>query len=180
LTDVVASFAAWLGASLIVLADGRRGLALGSAFAAGGLALASYSSAGIAAALILAAGGLAATVWRARVGPAGWRVMPAGSTPRLVLCVAAGLLTLWIALSVTSGPDTGLRFSVIVAAGLAVARMLGSDERSVLLTATAILALAAGAATGVAGGAQSTWTYAAAALVAAACSLLPSGAPRAG
>jgi hypothetical protein len=180
LIDITVSIATWLGAALIVLADGRRGLALGAAFTGGGLALAAYPSGGLAGALILAAGGIAAAAWRARVGPAGWRIMPAGSTPRLVLCVAAALLTLWIALSVTSGPNVGLRFSVIVAAGLAVARMLGSDDRSILMSAVAILALAAGASTGLAGGGGATWTYAVAALVAAACGVLPSGARRAG
>src|SRR5437773_9400813 len=56
---------------------------------------------------------------------------------RFILCVAGGLLALWIALGVTSGHSSALRFAVITVAGLSGARVLSSDESSVLLTSVA-------------------------------------------
>jgi hypothetical protein len=72
--------------------------------------------------------------------------MPAGSTPRLVLCVASGLLALWVAASVTTGPGTPLRFAVLVVLGLMGARVLASREIAVVLTSIACFALALAAA----------------------------------
>lgn len=178
--EVFAAVAAWLGASLVVLSDGRRGLALGVALAGAGMAAGVYPAAGAAGTAVLAAGGLAAAAWRVRVGPAGWRVMPAGSTPRLVMCVAAALLTLWVALAVTGGPDTGLRYAVMVAAGLAAARVLGADEPAVLVTAAAVLALATGAGAALGGGQPGIWPFAAGAVVAAAAGLWPASVRRDG
>jgi hypothetical protein len=179
LTDVAAGFAVWVGASLVVLSDGRRGLALGVAVAAVGVALAAWPRAGPEAALALGAGGLVAAAWRSRAGPPGWRILAAGSTPRLVLCVAAALLTLWLAVAVTSGPYGGMRFAVMVAAGLAVARILDGEEPAVLQTAAAVLALAVGTVSGLGGGQPGIWTFAAGSLVAAAAGLLPVSAARA-
>src|SRR5439155_286846 len=83
-----------------VLADGRRGLALGVALATAALAAVVWPDAGPAAAAVLGLGGLAAAARRLVVGTAGWGIMPPGSTPRFILCIGGGLLASWIALGV--------------------------------------------------------------------------------
>ena len=74
--------------------------------------------------------------------------MPAGSTPRLVLCIGTGLLGLWVAAAVTIGPGAAMRFAVLVVLGLMGARVLSSSELHVVLAGIAGLALALGAAPG--------------------------------
>lgn len=159
---------AWLGASLIVLADGRRGLALGTFLAAAGVAVVVLHGAGPIPAGAIAAGGLIAAAARLRFGPPGWEIMPPGSTPRLVLCVAAGLLALWIAVSITSGSGASLRFAVMSVIGLAGARVLWSDDVSVLLTAIAVLSIAIGATAGIGESSPGVWPYVAGGVIAAA------------
>lgn len=159
---------AWLGASLIVLADGRRGLALGTFLAAAGVAVVVLHGAGPIPAGAIAAGGLIAAAARLRFGPPGWEIMPPGSTPRLVLCVAAGLLALWIAVSITSGSGASLRFAVMSVIGLVGARVLWSDDVSVLLTATAVLSIAIGATAGIGESSPGVWPYVAGGVIAAA------------
>ena len=172
-----ASLVAWLGASLIVLADGRRGLALGIALVAAGLAVITWLVAGPVAAGILAVGGAIAAARRFASGPGRWAVMPPGSTARLILCVASALVALWIALGITTGSSPALRFAVLAVIGLAGARVLSSADPQVQLTAGAILALAIGAAAGL-GGSPLPAYIVAAALAAAAC-WLPLRATRA-
>ena len=175
--DGSAAFVAWLGAALIVLADGRRGLALGVGVGTAGLAVVAGLDAGLAVAAVLALGGAMAALGRLRAGPGGWAVMPPGSTPRLILCVATALIALWIALGITSGESAALRFAVLSVIGLAGARILSSVDPDVQLTAVALLALAIGCAAGL-GGAE-VWPYVGAALVAAGAGWLPLSAPRA-
>ncbi len=166
MVDAVAAFVAWLGASVVVLADGRRGLALGAAIGAAGLAVLALDIAGPVAAGSLALGGLVAAAGRFRSGRAGWHVMPAGSTPRLVLCIAAALLALWIAAGLTTGPDAPLRFAAMVVIGLSAARVLGADEAPILLTATGLLALVIALAAGLDQTASAPWPFLAAAIIA--------------
>lgn len=180
MVGVAAGFAAWLGVSLVVLSDGRRGLAVGMAMATAGLAALSLPDAGVVGVGALLAGGAIATLRRLMVGPPGWAIMPAGSTPRLVTCVAGGLLALWVGVAVTSGDGAALRFAVMAAIGLAGARVLWSDDRSVLVTAVSVLAIAIAVASALAlDMAGAAWPYAAAAVIAAGAALLPSGTPRA-
>ena len=174
-----AAFVAWLGAAIVVLADGRRGLALGAALSTLGLAAVAWPEAGPAAAAALGLGGIAASARRLMTGTAGWGIMPPGSTPRFILCVGGGLLALWIALGVTSGHSSALRFAVLTVAGLSGARVLSSDEPEVLLTAVALLALALAAAAGLADGAPAIWPYLSAAAIAAGVGWLPLRRPRA-
>lgn len=178
--EVGGAIVVWLGSSLVVLGDGRRGLALGVAVAASGLAMLAWQTAGPAPAAALAVGGVLAAVGRLRSGAAGWQVMPAGSTPRIVLCIAVALLTLWVALAITSGPGAGLRFAVIVSMGLAAARVLWSDEPPVELAAAAVLALAVGAASAVGSGSPDVWPFVAGAIVSAGVGWIPLKEPRVG
>lgn len=138
---VAAAFLAWLGAALIVLSDGRRGLALGLALVTTGLAALAWPASTPLGGVAIAAGGLiaAAECWRS--GTASWGIMPAGSTARLILCIASGLLALWLASVVTTGAGAPLRFAVLVVLGLMGARMLMSRDAPVVLTGIASLAL---------------------------------------
>ena len=170
--EAAAAFVAWLGVSLVVLSDGRRGLALGTLLAAAGLAGVALPEAGPAGAIALVAGGAAAAARRFTAGPGKWGIMPPGSTPRLVLCVAGGLLALWVGLAVMTGEGAGLRFAVMSVAGLAGARALSSADTSVAQTAFAVLALAV--ATGAALAADAgVWPFLAGAGVAAAVTWAP-------
>ena len=176
--EAASAFVVWVGASAIVLSDARRGLAAGTALAALGLAVAVLPSGGWPAAVALAAGGGVAAVRRFTTGPEGWKTMPPGSTPRLVLCVASGLIALWIGVAVMSGPGGGLRFAVLAALGLAGSRLLSTDDPWVAQSAFAMIALAVGAAAGLAG-APGPWPYIGAAVVAVAAVWIPYRAPRA-
>ena len=175
----VAAFVAWLGAAVVVLSDGRRGLALGAAMTSVAVAAIAWQEASPVAGAALGVGGLAAAGRRLWVGAAGWGIMPPGSTPRFILCVAGGLVALWIALGVTSGHSAALRFAVVTVAGLAGARVLSSDDPSVLFTAIALLALALAAAAGLADGGSAIWPCIVAAAIAAGVGWLPASRPRA-
>jgi hypothetical protein len=175
LLAAIAGLVAWAGASLVVLADGRRGLALGMVFASAGLAALAFMSAGGLAAAAIATGGAIAAAGRLRSGVPGWQVMPPGSTPRVVLCAATGLVALWIAFTITTGPGAGLRFTALAALALATARILWSADPAAQLTAVGVLALAAGLASAVGAANPDLWPFAAAGLVAAAAAWLPVG-----
>jgi hypothetical protein len=169
----VAAIAAWLGGSIVMFSDGRRGLALGVAVAAAGLGVLALSAGhGAAGAALLAGGGIAAVLCL-RGTPEGWGVMPAGSTPRLILCIVTGLLALWIAAVITSGGDTGLRFAVPAVIGLAGLRVLLGAHQAAATAAASVTALALGAGTMLAADATPIAACAIAALVAAGLQTIP-------
>jgi hypothetical protein len=175
----IAAFVAWLGASAIVLADGRRGLASGLGLVAAGLAGIEWQGGDGSAAGILLVGGGIATLLRLRSGAPGWTIMPAGSTPRLILCVAGGLLALWFAASVTFGSGAAARYGVFSVVGLSGVRALYSRETSIVMTATAAMSLAIAAGASLAGSAPGPLPFVAAALIAAGMMALPSPAAHA-
>jgi hypothetical protein len=177
LTDA-AGFAAWLGAAMVVLADGRRGLALGLAIMSAAFAALVWAAGEPAGGLVLLAGGLAASGLRLRAGPADWGLLPAGSTPRLILTVVMGLVALWIAVSATSAGGEALRFAALAALTMMIARILQGGVPAVVLTAAAGMSLAAGAAAALAASAPGVVPFAVAALVAAGISLVPGVEPR--
>jgi hypothetical protein len=168
-----AAFVAWLGAALVVLADGRRGLALGLALVSAALAVLAWPAGMAFGAVAIAVGGLiaAARCWRPE--PATWEIMPAGSTPRLVLCIASGLVALWVAAAVTSGTGAPLRFAVLVVVGMMGARIQMSREQPVVLAAIAALALALGVASGLAATAPGPVAAIVGALIAAGVMFAP-------
>ena len=174
-----AAFAAWLGAAVIVLADGRRGLALGLALTTAGFAvLAWLGGESLAAAAVLLGGGVAAAQ-RLRTGPDVWGVMPPGSTARVVLCIAGGLLALWIATSVMTGPGAPLRFAVLSVLGLMAARAVGEAKNAALLTAVAALALSVGMVASLADVSPGPAPFITAALIAAGVSFVKVRVPSA-
>ncbi len=178
MVEAAAAFVAWFGASLVVLSDGRRGLALGIALAAVGVATLTWGSGGPLAGAALVLGGLVAAAGRFRSGRPGWMIMPAGSTPRLVLCIAAGLLALWIAAGLTTGQGGPLRFAALVVTGLAGARVLGASEAPVLFTATGLLAFAVALAAAL-GDTSSPAPFLAAGIIAGGAGSLPARTARA-
>ena len=133
-----------------MLADGRRGLGFGLALLTVSLAILTWPAGMVAGSVAIGSGGLIAAVQCWRSGPAGWGIMPAGSTPRLILCIASGLLAFWLAASVTTGPAGSLRFTFIVVPGLMGARILMSRDVTVVLAGIAAMALALAAAAGLA------------------------------
>lgn len=173
MVEASAGFVAWLGASIVVLGDGRRALAAGIAIAAAGLSGLAWADAGPWGAAAVALGGLAAATGRLRAGEPGWAVMPAGSTPRIVLCVATALVALWVALVVTTGPGAGLRFAAIACLVLAASRILWSEDWAAELSAAGVLALAVAVAPSIAEGAPQIWPYLAGGVVAAGAGWVP-------
>lgn len=131
---------AWIGPSLIVLSDGRRGLALGLAVTGIGMALTAYAAGHTPDAVLLAAGGVVAAGFRLRDGDRGWSLIPSGSTPRLVLCLVVLIAVLLIATSVKGMPVALV--ATLFASLLTACRVLSADRRSVALAATSGLALA--------------------------------------
>ncbi len=145
--SVAAGIAAWLGASIVLLSDGRRGLALGLAVLGAGLAGVALDAGHAVEAVALAAGGLVAGALRLRDGPEGWRMVPPGSTPRLILSIATGLFALYIAAGVVGGDDAALRFAVLAVLSLLALRfLLGADAPAANTAASGVaLTLGAGA-----------------------------------
>lgn len=179
MVEAAGAVLAWLGASVVLLADGRRGLAVGLLTAGAGVGLASVGIADPIASAALVAGAALAAGGRLLHGREGSGVMPPGSTPRLVLCAAGGVLALWVGVAIMSGAGPGLRFAAMTAIGLATARILASDDAAAALTAVALLALAVAAATGLDVRARDVAPYLVAAVVAAGSAWIPIGAARA-
>lgn len=134
---------AWFGTSILVLAEARRGVALGLGVAAVGLGLVALAQ-GPAPGAAIAGGGLLAAGFRLRDGGRGWGVLPPGSTPRLVLSVAVLLLAALVGGSLMTGPGAAARVAALAVAGLAGARLLTTARRGAALGAAAALALALG------------------------------------
>lgn len=174
-----AGIAVWLGASLVVVADGRRGLATGIALSTLGLAVLAFVTAGALAAVAIAAGGAIAGARRWVSGPTGWEILAPGSTPRLVLCIAAALVAFWIADAVTSGPVASLRFASLTGIALAATRVLSTAEQAQQLSAVAVLALCAASAAAIGPTEHGAWPYLAGAFLAAVVGWLPQRKPSA-
>jgi hypothetical protein len=175
-----AAFLAWLGAAAIVLSDGRRGLALGLALTTVGFTVLAWVDGERLAAAALFLGGAVAAIQRLRTGPDVWGVMPAGSTPRLVLSISGGLVALWIATSVMTGPGAQLRFAALSVLGLMAARVVTETRHAAVLTALAALALSVAMAASISDAGTETAPFIAAALIALGVSVVrirePNGA----
>ncbi len=167
------ALASWLGGAIVLLSDGRRGLALGLAVLGAGLAALAFAAGDQTAAIALLVGGTGAASLRLRAGREGWGLMPAGSTPRLILSVVAALLSLWIAVAVAAGPGGGLRFAVLASVVLLVGRLLQGADPAASTTAASGIALALGAGTVLAPGAPSGAACIVAALISAGLQALP-------
>jgi hypothetical protein len=172
------ALAAWAGASVIVLASGRRGLAAGVGLVALGFSVLAWTDSLWLEGAVLLAGGAVSVFELVRAGPQEWGLMPPGSTPRLILAVVGGILALWVAASVTTGPGAPLRFASLAVLGLMAGRLLQSQSAAAALTAAAGLALALAGASGLAPNGAGLAPYLVAALIAAGVFLLPVSEPR--
>jgi hypothetical protein len=140
----VAAVAAWTGASVLVLSEGRRALAAGLAVFGIGLAVAVAFTAPVPAA-VLAAGSLAAAALRLRDGRPGWRMLPPGSTPRLILCLGVGVIGGFAATSLIAGPGPGpARAAAALGGVMTAARLLSTTHRDAALTSASALCLVMG------------------------------------
>jgi hypothetical protein len=99
--------------------------------------------------------------------------MPPASTPRLILAVVVGILSLWVAASVTTGPGASLRFASLVVLGLMAGRLLQSQSPTAVLTAAAGLALALAGASGLAPNGAGLAPYLFGAVIAAGALMIP-------
>ncbi len=169
----IAAFAAWLGAAMIVLADGRRGLALGIGLVAVGFAAITWADGVWTGGALLLVGGAIAVIALLRTGRQDWGLMPSGSTPRLLLAVAGGILSLWVAASVTTGPGASLRFACIAVLGLMAGRLLESKSATPALTGAAGLAIALAGASELGPNDPGFAPYLIGAVIAAGALLLP-------
>jgi hypothetical protein len=134
---------AWLAMSVLTLSEARGGLALGLAGAGLGLGV-TLIAPGEWSGTAAAAGGLAAGLLRVRDGTSGWGILPAGSTPRVILCAVAGAACAWIGASLLTGPMAPARTAVLAAIVLASARLLTTSRRQAALASASALALAIG------------------------------------
>jgi len=174
----VAALAAWVGAALIVLSDGRRGLAVGLGLTAIGFAALAWVDGQWIGGALLLLGGAICVVELVRRGPREWGLMPPGSTPRLILVVVGGILSLWVAVSVTSGPDAGLRFASLAVLGLSAARLLQGSRPVPVLAASAGLGIALAGASALSGMDAGFAPYLIGAAIAAVVAFLPVAEPR--
>jgi hypothetical protein len=138
---------AWLGAAVLVLSDARRGLAVGLLVAAAGLALVRVAEGDVADAVLLLAGGLmAAGIGLRRNRLRGWGLLPAGSTPRIVLSIVAGGAALWLALGLLDIPgEPQARAAALIVMALGAGRLLGERDPRAALAGAALIALGTGA-----------------------------------
>ena len=173
-----AGFAAWVGAAVIVLADGRRGLAAGIGLVALGFTALVWTDGLWASGAILLMGGAVCVFELVRKGPQEWGLMPPASTPRLILAVVVGILSLWVAASVTTGPGASLRFASLAVPGLMAGRLLQRQSSIAVLTAAAGLALALAGASGLALSGAGLAPYLFGAVIAAGALLLPAAESR--
>jgi hypothetical protein len=176
--SVGAAFAAWFGGSILLLGDGRRGLALGLAVLTAGLALFAIDARDVPSAVALGLGGAAAAALRLRSGPEGWGLMRPGSTPRILLAIVTGILALYVAASLATGDGAPVRFGWVVAMTLSAARVLQTPEPAASVTAACALALSIGAAAAIAPASSGVVAAIVAAVIAVGVAALPQATPR--
>jgi hypothetical protein len=164
---VSATLVAWMGAAIVAVSDGRRGLALGLVLTGAGLAgVALLAGDPPSAVALLLSGGLGAGALRLRDGPSGWGILAPGSTPRIVLSLGALAAGAFVGISLTGVPGALGRVAPLAVCGLAVARLLSADRRVAAVAAASAMALALGTMGGLA-------AQAAGAAVAVALSAVP-------
>ena len=143
---VAGALLAWLGASLLVLSDERRGLALGIAVAAVGLGVATAAAGkDLLADAALVVGGACSAGLQFGRGGMSWGLMPPGSTPRLIGSLVALILTSLIAGTGLQDAAGVARLGALIVAVMAAGRLLTVRGRWAALGAGSALALGLGA-----------------------------------
>jgi hypothetical protein len=144
-----------LGASSILCSDARGGLAGGLALAGAGIAVAVAEAALPEAAAVLVLGTAVAAAARFRKCPAGWGILPPGSTPRIVLCVVAGAAATYLGVFVLTAPGgRAVRVALLAVLALAGLRLLTERRPAPVFTAAAAIAIAGGATAALGAGPQ--------------------------
>lgn len=141
---LAAAALAWLGATFTSLAEARRGLALGLALTGIGLAGVVAASRPLDA-LLLVVAAIGTALLRLRDGPSGWALLPAGSTPSIVLSIAVLVASVLLAGTFLQGPMSAWSLAPLAVALVAAAHLLTIEDRAGALAAGAALALALGA-----------------------------------
>lgn len=141
---ILAVALAWVGAGILVLSDGRRGVAAGMLVSGAGLALGQFAASDpVPAGLVAAGAGLAALASLRGIDASGWRFLPPGTTPRIVLTLVLGGVALWFGAAVLEGPgEWQMRGAAALVIALAGARALTVGEVGVSLAAASLVALA--------------------------------------
>ncbi|HEX4215087.1 MAG TPA: hypothetical protein VIA06_17340 [Candidatus Dormibacteraeota bacterium] len=136
-----AAFAiSWLGGAILLLSHARRGVVLGLVLLTAGLALGAHAAGRDQVALALVAGGAVTAALRMRDGLPGWGLLPAGSTPRLVMSLLVLILGLLMGATV-KGTTLPVQEALVVVA-LGAGRLLSAGHRAVALAGAAAVALA--------------------------------------
>jgi hypothetical protein len=137
---------AWLGASVLVLSDARRGLSVGLLLAAIGLAVVRLVEGDNLDALLLFAGGLLSSYIGLRRNPRrGWGLLPPGSTPRIVLSFVVGGVALWLGVGMLDSPgEAPARAAALIVMALGAGRLLAVRDPRSALAAASLIALGVG------------------------------------
>lgn len=144
LLAVAGAALAVLGAGLMLVSEGARGLASGLLAVGLGLALALAGGQHLTSALLLGAAALGSAGLRLRVARSGWGLLPEGTSSRIVLWVVASAASLYLATSVLAGPAGELRAAALAVIVLTGARLLGTSSWVAALASVAGLALGIG------------------------------------
>lgn len=135
---------AWLGASITVLAEGRRGLGCGTALVGAGLCLIEVAAGHPVPGVLLLIGGAGYGVFRQRDGARGWVLFAPGSSPRMIAAVLLFAVSLFLINALDIG--TPALAGILTVSALAVMRLTSTPDRAALASCAVIQALALGLA----------------------------------
>lgn len=135
---------AWFGVTLMTLSEARRGLALGLVLSGLGAGLAAQTLQGPVTSLALVAAGVLAGLLRLRDGAPGWGLLPAGSTPRIVVSLASLAASILVGATALSGAGAAARVAALAVGSIAGVRLLTASGRAPALAAASAMALAFG------------------------------------
>jgi len=141
---VVGVIVAWLGASITVLAEGRRGLGCGALLVGAGLCAIEIAAGSPVPGVLLLVGGAGYGLFRQRDGAPGWVLFAPGSSPRLIAAVLLFAVSLFLLNTLQIG--TPALAGVLTVSALAVMRLTSTPDRAALASCAAIEALALGVA----------------------------------
>lgn len=135
---------AWFGATLTVLAEGRRGLGAGALLVGVGLCAIEVAAGHPVPGVLLLIGGAGYGVFRQRDGAPGWVLFSPGSSPRMIGAVLLFVVSLFLINTLQIGTPT--LAGVLTVSALAVMRLTSSPDRGAIASCAAIETLALGVA----------------------------------
>lgn len=135
---------AWLGASITVLAEGRRGLGCGAALVGAGLCAVEIAAGDPVPGVLLLIGGAGYGAFRQRDGARGWVLFAPGSSPRMIAAVLLFAVSLFLINAIDIA--TPALAAILTVSALAVMRLTSTPDRAALASCAVIQALALGVA----------------------------------